>query len=267
MSDFCQLDLRWKDIIMGNVTGPNPSTNSIENYGCYLCSLVSGLSDRGYGWDPASFNLLLRANGAWVGPYEDYIDSANLPKYMPDVFISYQRIDPWNDIPKVDNLVGESQIVVCRVNARAIGGTGTHYLLLKGQNKGVALIFDPWTNRIEPITTTYGNYGDILGIDVFGVKTKSTPPPTPTVQSAPTVEPAPEPLASPSVPVTTPVEPPVTAPSTHTTPDTTQTTTYPLDVVITPQIPSVQVTDTNTVISKPTIIQLIVAWLKSLLGQ
>ena len=95
------------------------------------------------------------------------------------VFISFQKVDPWNDIPKVDNLVGEDKIVVCRVNAKAIGGTGTHYLYLVGQQKGVALIYDPWRNVIELITKTYGNWGDILGINIFTVRGKSTPPPTP----------------------------------------------------------------------------------------
>jgi len=204
-------------------------TSSIGAVGCYLCSLVSGLSDRGYGWDPASFNLLLIADKAWVGPYENYIDSGNLEKYMPDVFTSFKKIDPYNDQPKIDQLVGENLIGVCRVNARAIGGTGTHYLLLKGQNKGVALIFDPYTNKIEPITTTYGKYGDILGIDVFGVKTKSTVPEPPVVIPTPVVE---SPVTAPSVPTTLPVQ------------ETTTTSTQP-------SIPSVWVTDTNTPIASP----------------
>ena len=240
--NYSKRDLRWANILMGN------GTSSIGAVGCYMCSLVSGLSDRGYGWDPASFNLLLIADKAWVGPYENYIDSGNLEKYMPDVFTSFKKIDPYNDIPKIDQLVGENLIGVCRVNARAIGGTGTHYLLLKGQNKGVALIFDPWTNRIEPITTTYGKYGDILGIDVFGVKVKSTVPPQP----APVKPPVETPSAV--------VEPPVTAPDAPPSPPTPiepvsvpPVTTYPPDVVIT----------TTPTTPKLSIWAVFISWLKS----
>src|ERR1035437_3691866 len=202
---YSQLDNRWASMVMGDITEPNPSTNIIKTYGCYLCSLVSGLSDRGYGWDPMSFNLLLRDRKAWVGPYKDYIDCPNLAKYLPDVFISYQKIDPYNDVPKIDQLIGENLIVVCRVNARAIGGTGTHYLYLVGQQKGVALIYDPWRNVIELVTKTYGNWGDLLGINIFTVRTKSTPP----------FVPGTDPLPAPPV-VVPPVEstptPPVASP-------------------------------------------------------
>lgn len=180
---YCQLDNRWRNTVFGNST----STNKIGPYGCYLCSLVSGLSDRGYDYDPNTFNDLLKSVNAWVGPFGDYIDSQNIDKYLPAIFTHFQKVDPWNDIPKVDNLVGENLIVVCRVNAKAIGGTGTHYCYLVGQQKGVALIYDPWRNVTELITKTYGNYGNVLGIDIFTVKVKSTVPPAPqTVQSAPT---------------------------------------------------------------------------------
>jgi hypothetical protein len=207
---------------MGSITEPNPSTNSIGEYGCFLCSLVSGLSERGYGWDPASFNLLLRSKGAWVGPYKDYIDTANIVSYMPDVFTSFQKIDPWNDIPKVDNLVGENQIVVCRVNAKAIGGTGTHYLYLVGQQKGVALIYDPWRNVTELITKTYGNWGNVLGINIFTVKIKST---------VPAVTPVTPPVVETPVTVIVPVTPPETPPE---TPVATPTPEVPSEPVVVP---------------------------------
>jgi hypothetical protein len=228
---------------MGDISEPNPSTNSIGEYGCFLCSLVSGLSDRGYSYDPNSFNELLRSVKAWVGPYKDYIDTSNICNYLPAIFTSFLKVDPWNDIPKVDNLVGENLIVVCRVNAKAIGGTGTHYLYLVGQQKGVALIYDPWRNVTELITKTYGNFGDVLGINIFTVKIKSTPPPAPTPVETPpvVVEPpqtAPEPPTAPPVP-----EPPIT-------------TTYPPDTVVT-------TTPTSTAPPKLSIWAVFIIWLKS----
>ena len=217
--NYSQRDLRWANILMGN------GTSSIGAVGCYMCSLVSGLSDRGYGWDPASFNLLLIADKAWVGPYENYIDTANICSYLPEVFTNFQKIDPWNDIPKVDNLVGENLIVVCRVSAKALGGTGTHYVYLVGQQKGVALIYDPWRNVTELITKTYGNWGDILGINIFTVRVKSTLPPVP------------EPVPQPSIPQPEPIP----------APPPVETTTYPPDTVVittppsTPSVPKLSI--------------------------
>ena len=254
---YCQLDNRWKNTIFGNST----STNKIGAYGCYLCSLVSGLSDRGYDYDPNTFNDLLKSVNAWVGPFGDYIDSQNIDKYLPAIFTNFQKIDPWNDIPKVDNLVGENLIVVCRVNAKAIGGTGTHYLYLVGQQKGVALIYDPWRNVVEPITTTYGKFGNILGIDIFTVKVKSTVPVLnpPVVVNLPVV--VTPPVEVPPVVVTPPVtapEPPTSVPTPEPTVDTSQ-----------PSFPTVWVTDTNTPISSTTtnsnIFQKMLKWLLSIL--
>ena len=224
---YCQLDNRWKNTIFGNST----STNKISTYGCYLCSLVSGLSDRGYDYDPNTFNDLLKSVNAWVGPFGDYIDSQNIDKYLPAIFTHFQKIDPYNDNPKIDQLVGENLIGVCRVNAKAIGGTGTHYLYLVGQQNGVALIYDPWRNVTEPITTTYGKFGNILGIDMFTVKVKSTLldlPPTLVPPSPPQAAREPESPVTASQPSTAPITPEPTV-------DTSQ-----------PSIPTVWVVDTTT---------------------
>jgi hypothetical protein len=242
---YSQLDNRWKDMIMGDINPPNPSTNPIGEYGCLLCSLVSGLSDRGYGWDPASFNLLLRAKGAWTGPFKDYIDVANLSSYMPDVFVSFQKVDPWNTLPKIDNLIGANLIVVCRVNAAAIGGTGTHYLYLVGQQNGIALIYDPWRNVTELITKTYGKYTDpktgkqgnwgyILGINIFTVRVKSTPPPTPPIIQTPAPVTTPTPVV---VPPVVPAQVDVSAPDETVTITTTQPVEVPAVEVPEPPTP------------------------------
>jgi hypothetical protein len=196
---YSQRDPRWKDIPMGF------GTSTIGDVGCYLTSLTSGLSELGYNFDPQTLNQLLRDVHAWVGPYQNYIDAYNITKYLPDIFVSYKQVSPWNDVPPTKELLMPGLIVVCKVNAAAIGGTGTHFVLLTGIQNGVAVIWDPWSGVEEPITKRWGAYGDILDVRIFEVKIKSTiltnPPPEP-----------PKPPETPEIPeqpvIPTPVAPP-----------------------------------------------------------
>src|ERR1035437_3716599 len=231
---FKQTEPQYETILMGFGTG------SIYDYGCYLVSFVNGLNLKGYSFTPESMNDLLKLNNAWVGPYKNYIDSQNLHRYLPAIFNSYNRINPWNDIPSRNDLL--KPVVVCRVDARAIGGTGTHYLALVGIEDGIAVINDPWTGRTEKITVTYVNYGDILGIEVFDVTPFVAPRPQPTPEnplltewramgetgdlpvgwhgSNPVVPVEPTPPTTPPVVVPPIVEPPVTPQPIPTTPST-----------------------------------------------
>lgn len=152
---------------------------SIYDFGCYLVSFVNGLNQKGYSFTPESMNDMLKNANAWVGPSRNYIDVANLHKYFPNVFESFQQIDPWNDVPPTRELLQHNLVVVCRVDARGIGGSGTHFVLLVGEENGVAIIHDPWTGNREPITKRYGNLGNILGLRIFRVKPYNQPePPT-----------------------------------------------------------------------------------------
>jgi hypothetical protein len=124
---------------------------------------------KGYSFTVESINDWLKAADAFVGPYNNYIDVANLHKYFPNVFNGFQQIDPWDDVPPDTDLISDNLVVLCRVNAKGIGGSGSHYLLLVGVENGVAIINDPWTGKTEPITQTYGNLGNILSIVIFNV--------------------------------------------------------------------------------------------------
>src|SRR3972149_2667644 len=124
---YKQTEEKYKNIRMGFGTG------SIYDFGCYLVSFTNGVNKSGYSFSPESMNEWLKAANAWVGPSRNYIDVANLNKYYPNVFISFQQIDPWNDTPNVRELLKPNLVVVCRVDARGIGGTGTHFVLLVGE--------------------------------------------------------------------------------------------------------------------------------------
>jgi hypothetical protein len=252
---FKQTEPQYQTVLIGFGTG------SIYEYGCYLVSFVNGLNQKGYSFTPESMNDLLKVNSAWVGPFKNYIDTQNLHRYLPAIFNSYNRIDPWNDIPSTNDLL--NSVVVCRVDARAIGGSGTHYLALVGIEDGIAVINDPWTGRTEKITVTYGNYGDILGIEVFDVtpfvapRPQPTPPVvTPTVIVPPVVVPQPEPIPQPAsveTPPTVIVEPSAPIPTV-----TSNTNPQPLPTVT---------TSTNPVEFPPhplTILQMIINFFKNL---
>lgn len=170
---FKQTEEQYRYVRLGEGEG------SLYSFGCYLVSLVNGLNLHGYSFTPEGFNDLLRANKAWVGPYKNYIDVDNLHRYFPDMFNSYQRIDPWNDVPSTADLLKKDLVVVCRVSAKPIGGSGDHFVLLIGEEKGVAVIHDPWTGTAEKITNRWGKLGNILGVRVFSVRSKAEQVSTP----------------------------------------------------------------------------------------
>lgn len=199
---YKQRDIRWANKIMGDTTPPNPATGTIGQFGCYLTSLASGLSDLGYNFDPETLNQLIKDVHAWVGPYKNYIDSTNIEKYLPDIFVKFWQVVPWNDVPSTKDLLKPNLVVVCQVNAAAIGGVGTHFVLLTGIQDGVALIWDPWSGVEEKITKRWGVYGDILNVRVFEVKiippVVVDPPQTPIPQPDPVTVPDPIPVPTPT---------------------------------------------------------------------
>jgi len=165
---YGQRNSPWASIKMGFGTG------NIYDFGCYLTSLASGLSEKGHNFDPQTLNQLLIDIGAWVGPSRNYIDATNLSKYLPDIFVGFKQIEPWNDIPSLSELLRPGIIVVCKVSAAPIGGTGTHFVLLTGQENGVAKIWDPWSKVEELITKRWSKYGNIQGLRIFEVKVSSS---------------------------------------------------------------------------------------------
>lgn len=174
---FKQTEEKYKSVMLGF------GTSSIYSVGCYLVSLCNGLNKKGYSFTPESLNDMLKTRNAFIGDYKNYIDVINLDNYFPSVFGEFQQIDPWNDVPTTQELLNGDKVVVCKVNAKAIGGTGTHFVLLTGIVGGVAMIHDPWTGVEEKITVRYGKLGNILGVRIFNIKPYAVvnplPPQTP----------------------------------------------------------------------------------------
>lgn len=210
---FRQTETKYKYVMLGF------GTSSIYYYGCYLVSFCNGLNQKGYSFTPESLNDMLKAHNAYVGPYRNYIDVANLQKYFPQIFVSFQQIDLWNDVPPTTDLLKSNLVVVCRVSAKPIGGTGDHFVLLTGIQDGVAIINDPWTGATEKITKRWGSLGNILGIRIF----KIIPFVQPVIIESTTTS-----TSTSTSTVTTTIEVPTT---------TTETTTTTLQIPSEPVIP------------------------------
>ncbi len=169
MARFKQTEEKYKHIYLGFGSG------TIYSYGCYLVSLVNGLNDKGYNFTPEGFNDFLKQNTAFVGEFANYIDVERLDDILPNIFTSFRSVDPWNDKPLLDELIRPNLIVLGCVDAKAIGGTGSHYVLLTGKDGNVAIVHDPWTGREEKITVRWGKLGNIKSVRIFDIKPFTAP--------------------------------------------------------------------------------------------
>lgn len=175
---FKQTEDYYKDLIMGFGSG------SVYDFGCYLVSLTNGLVEFGYDFTPRSLNQLLKDKELWTREFRNYIDVDRLPTVLPNIFTSFKKIEPWNDMATLEKYLSGDYIVLGKVDARGIGGSGTHFVLITDTDGENAVVFDPWTGEHQPVANRYGKYGNILGLRIFGVKRKSpslpiTPPPMP----------------------------------------------------------------------------------------
>lgn len=175
---FKQTEDYYKDLIMGFGSG------SVYDFGCYLVSLTNGLFEFGHEYTPRSLNQLFKDKNLWTGEFRNYIDVDRLANVLPEIFTSFKKIEPWNDMATLEKYLSGDYIVLGKVDARGIGGSGTHFVLITDTDGENAVVFDPWTGEHQPVANRYGKYGNILGLRIFGVKRKSpslpiTPPPMP----------------------------------------------------------------------------------------
>ena len=148
-------------------------SGSIYDFGCYLVSLVNGLAARGYDFTPRTFNNFLKEKNAWTGQYRNYIDVDRLDDILPDIFESYKRIEPTPDMSTIKWYLDRDYLIVAKVNAKAIGGSGSHFVYVEYIKDNVTWIFDPWFGDLRKVTDRYGKLGNLLGLRVFKVKRKS----------------------------------------------------------------------------------------------
>lgn len=163
---FKQTEAKYKSVLMGFGTG------SIHDFGCYLVSLCNGLLTKGYTFTPESLNDLLKKNNAWIGEFRNYIDVDRLDDILPDIFKKYEKIEPWSDMAQLAGYLTAGCVVVAKVDARGIGGSGTHFVLVTKIDGANVMIFDPWYGDEIKVASRYSKYGNILSLRVFYVVAK-----------------------------------------------------------------------------------------------
>ena len=160
---YKQTERKYKSIMLGFGDG------SIYNYGCYLISLCNGMNKLNYDFTPESLNQFFKDRNLWVGKYRNYIDVDMLPSILPDMFRSFGKIEPWDNMKQLEKLLDDRCVVLGKVSAKGIGGTGTHFVLIDDTDGVNAVIHDPWTGEYQPVSNRYNKYGNILGLRVFKV--------------------------------------------------------------------------------------------------
>lgn len=165
---------KYKTVKLGNGSG------SIYDFGCYLVSLVEGLNTKGYNFSIEGFNEALKYNKCWTGEFQNYIDVDNIATKYPEIFKSFKKVTTWPSNDQLSSWLSGSYVVVCQVDAKGIGGSGTHFVVLKEMQGATAIVGDPWYGDVKPVTLRYGKLGNILSLRVFEIKPLSvTPSPMP----------------------------------------------------------------------------------------
>ena len=139
---FCQRDAVYKKQKLGN------SDLTLYDYGCYLFSLVNGLNQL-FGWrfTPISFSNKLRKNNCFSKSNPAYIDPQSVTS-LSSVFSGFERIEPLDTVQKIKDCVGKA-VVLGRVSAKYIGGTGSHFVLIlpDAVTAKKVTVIDPWDGK------------------------------------------------------------------------------------------------------------------------
>jgi len=142
MKIFCQTNEKYKYQKLGN------SQLTLYDYGCYLFSLVNGLNKL-FGWrfTPESFSDLLRAKNLFLESNPAYINVDKVT-ILEDVFTGYDYTEPVGGSNKLRKY-GEGAVVLGRVSAIYIGGTGSHFVLVltKTATPRTVTVVDPWDGK------------------------------------------------------------------------------------------------------------------------
>lgn len=142
---------------------------SIYDVGCYLVSLCNGLNNFGHDFTPRTLNDFLKEKKLWTGEFKNYIDVDRLSSALPEIFSSYKKIEPWDDLKQLSWYLARDYVVLGKVSAKGIGGSGTHFVLITGIEDINVIIFDPWTGEHQAVAKRYGKLGNILSLRIFGI--------------------------------------------------------------------------------------------------
>lgn len=164
MSFYKQTEEYYKTQMLGFGSG------SIYDYGCYLVSLCNGLNQFGHKYTPRTLNELFKDKGLYTGEFKNYINVDRLADVLPEIFEDYFKVEPWNSMSDLEAWLDSGHVVVSKVSAKGIGGSGTHFVLADEVQGINVIIHDPWTDEYQPVFNRYGSLGNILGLRVFKVK-------------------------------------------------------------------------------------------------
>ena len=150
MPYYTQRDPRWKNIVMGKGEG------TIGDVGCYLVSLCNWLNKLGYSFTPATLNEYFKDKKLWSGPYKNYIDVALIAQKASEIFTEFIREEPWSDMARLNWYLNNGYAVLGKVDARGIGGSGSHFVAIFDTEGKNAIIHDPWTGEYQPVACLSG---------------------------------------------------------------------------------------------------------------
>ena len=153
---YCQRNARYLNEQLGKGVGGT----TIYGYGCYFMSLCRQLEE-----DPLLINKLFLDYGLWTN--QNYIDVSELANKLPSVFKMYKYQDNFTMDQFGAWCSDENIIAVCKVNAAAIGGSGTHFVGEERRDGVNAVIFDPYYGDIIRVADRYNDYGNILSMRIF----------------------------------------------------------------------------------------------------
>lgn len=166
----------YPDVILGF----GKAGQTIAALGCFVCSLLQGVLDRGYSFSVPEFNQLLKDKGCFDS--RTLLNSSSIGFKIPEIFYE-GRIEAWNDEKFIKYLSDPSYIILGEVDARGIGGSGQHFVYVKRadiENGKIKMTYigDPWDGLDDQkITNRYNRYGNILSLRVFRVYLNKNQPP------------------------------------------------------------------------------------------
>lgn len=169
---YNQYDSRWKNVKLGT------SNSTIGMYGCNLTCIAQGLVDHNYNYTPATLNQLFIQTASYTNG--NLINPATIAAKNPRLFTAGYS-EAWSDAKVKQYMqMHDDYIIIGEVDARGIGGSGQHFVLLidlvltpEGKISNT-LIGDPWGGLEQLVTIRYAKYGCIKSLRVYRVNRASS---------------------------------------------------------------------------------------------
>lgn len=162
---YNQYDSRWKNVKLGT------SNSTIGMYGCNLTCIAQGLVDHGYSYNPTTLNQLFIQTASYTNG--NLINPATIAAKNPRIFTAGYS-EAWSDAKVKQYMqMHDDYILIGEVDARGIGGSGQHFVLLmdlvltpEGKISNT-LIGDPWGGLEQLVTVRYAKYGCIKSLRIY----------------------------------------------------------------------------------------------------